>query len=141
MQLFQWGDYTAKPRPRYQFGVVPVYGEPKRTVNSHIRSDTEWPASGMSRHGITWSASHDQEATALSREFTGCGYVRGTSLYFTLAEMAAMWRISREKARRLFHNEPGVMCFHGLKNNVREYNSYRVPESVARRVRLRLMNR
>ena len=51
-----------------------------------------------------------------------------------------MWRISREKARRLFHNEPGVVCFQGLKNNAREYNTYRVPESVARRVRLRLMN-
>jgi Sigma-70, region 4 len=60
--------------------------------------------------------------------------------HYTLAEIAAMWRISREKARRLFHNEPGVMCFQGLKNNVREYNTYRVPESVARRVRLRLMN-
>lgn len=60
--------------------------------------------------------------------------------HFTLAEIAAMWRISHEKARRLFHNEPGVMCFQGLKNNTREYNTYRVPESVARRVRLRLMN-
>jgi hypothetical protein len=60
--------------------------------------------------------------------------------HFTLAEIAAMWRISREKARRLFHNEPGVMCFQGLKNNAREYNTYRVPESVVRRVRLRLMN-
>lgn len=60
--------------------------------------------------------------------------------HFTLAEIAAMWRISREKVRRLFLNEPGVICFHGLKNNTREYNTYRVPESVARRVRLRQMN-
>jgi hypothetical protein len=47
---------------------------------------------------------------------------------------------SREKARRLFHNEPGVMRFLGPQNNAREYNTYRIPESVARRVRLRLMN-
>ncbi len=65
--------------------------------------------------------------------------------HFTLAEIATMWRISREKARRLFHNEPGVIRFHGPEHNTREYstreyNSYRVPESVARRVRLRLMN-
>lgn len=59
---------------------------------------------------------------------------------FTLADTATMWRISREKARRLFHNEPGVIRFHGPENNTREYNTYRVPESVARRVRLRLMN-
>jgi hypothetical protein len=60
--------------------------------------------------------------------------------HFTLAEIAAMLRISREKARRLFHNEPGVICFQELTNNTREYKTYRVPESVARRVRLRLMN-
>jgi hypothetical protein len=65
--------------------------------------------------------------------------------HFTLAEIATMWRISREKARRLFHNEPGVIRFHGPENNTREYNTreyntYRIPESVARRVRLRLMN-
>jgi hypothetical protein len=59
--------------------------------------------------------------------------------HFTLAEIADMWRISREKARRLFHNEPGVICFHAAENKAREYNSYRIPESVARRVRLRLM--
>jgi hypothetical protein len=60
--------------------------------------------------------------------------------HFTLGEIAAMWRISREKARRLFHDEPGVICFRGPENHAREYNSYRVPESVVRRVRLRLMN-
>jgi hypothetical protein len=60
--------------------------------------------------------------------------------HFTLAEIATMWRISREKARRLFHTEPGVIRFHGQENSTREYNTYRVPESVARRVRLRLMN-
>ena len=60
--------------------------------------------------------------------------------HYTLAEIAAMWRISREKARRLFHDEPGVIRFHAPENNAREYNTYRPPESVARRVRLRLMN-
>jgi hypothetical protein len=60
--------------------------------------------------------------------------------HFTLAEIAAMWRISREKARRLFQNEPGVIRFHGPEKSAREYNTYRIPESVARRVRLRSMN-
>lgn len=60
--------------------------------------------------------------------------------HFTLAEIAAMWHISREKARRLFHSEPGVIRFHGPENSTREYNTYRVPESVVRRVRLRLVN-
>jgi hypothetical protein len=60
--------------------------------------------------------------------------------HYTLAEIAAMWNISREKARRLFHDEPGVIRFRGTETSCREYNTYRVPESVARRVRLRLMN-
>jgi len=35
--------------------------------------------------------------------------------HFTLAEIAVRWRISHEKARRLFHNEPGVVRFHDAK--------------------------
>jgi hypothetical protein len=60
--------------------------------------------------------------------------------HFTIAEIAAMWRIIREKARRLFHDEPGVIRFHEQESNGREYSSYRIPESVARWARLRLMN-
>lgn len=60
--------------------------------------------------------------------------------HFTLAEIASRWSISHEKARRLFHNEPGVVRFHGPENSTREYNTYRIPESVATRVRLRMMN-
>lgn len=60
--------------------------------------------------------------------------------HFTLAEIASRWGISREKARRLFHKEPGVIRFHNSEKHTRQYSTYRVPESVARRVRLRLMN-
>jgi len=61
--------------------------------------------------------------------------------HFTLAELAAAWRISHEKARRLFLHEPGVVRFHRASaRGKREYNTYRIPASVARRVRLRLMN-
>lgn len=61
--------------------------------------------------------------------------------HLTLAEVAAMWNISHEKARRLFQNEPGVLRFTQRSAfGRREYSSYRVPESVARRVRLRLLN-
>ena len=60
--------------------------------------------------------------------------------HFTIAEIATRWGISREKARRLFHKEPGVIRFHSSEKHTRQYNTYRVPESVARRVRLRMMN-
>ena len=60
--------------------------------------------------------------------------------HYTLAGIATMWNVSREKARRLFHDEPGVIHFHGTEPSSREYSTYRSPGSVARRVRLRLMN-
>ena len=61
--------------------------------------------------------------------------------YFTIREIARLWRVSHETARRLFQNEPGVLRFnHRSNNNKRNYSTYRVPETVARRVRLRMMN-
>jgi hypothetical protein len=59
--------------------------------------------------------------------------------HYTLAEIAAMLNVSREKARRLFHDEPGMIRFHGTETSSREYSTYRI-QSVAGRVRLRLMN-
>jgi hypothetical protein len=29
VQSFQWGDYTVKPKTKYRYRVVPVYGKPK----------------------------------------------------------------------------------------------------------------
>jgi hypothetical protein len=61
--------------------------------------------------------------------------------HYTLAEVAALWSISHEKARRLFQNESGVIRFRQRASYGRRmYSTYRIPESVARRVRMRLMN-
>jgi hypothetical protein len=61
--------------------------------------------------------------------------------HYTLAEVAALWSISHEKARRLFQNESGVIRFRQRASYGRRmYSIYRIPESVARRVRMRLMN-
>ena len=32
LQTFQWGDYTARPGRRYEYQIVPMYGEPKLLV-------------------------------------------------------------------------------------------------------------
>ena len=32
LQTFQWGDYTAKPGRKYEYQIVPMYGEPKQLV-------------------------------------------------------------------------------------------------------------
>ena len=61
--------------------------------------------------------------------------------HYTLAEVAEMWSISHEKARRLFQSESGVIRFRQRASYGRRiYSTYRIPESVARRVRMRMMN-
>ena len=61
--------------------------------------------------------------------------------HLTIGEIAKLWRVSHETARRLFQNEPGVLKFnHPSSPTKRNYSTYRIPESIARRVRLRMMN-
>ena len=52
--------------------------------------------------------------------------------HYTLNELASMWNLSYEKIRRTFINEVGTVSFG---------DTYRIPESVARRVYARLSNR
>jgi hypothetical protein len=52
--------------------------------------------------------------------------------HYTLNELASMWNLSYEKIRRTFINEVGTVSFG---------DTYRIPESVARRVYGRLSNR
>jgi hypothetical protein len=54
-----------------------------------------------------------------------------TERHYTFTELASLWSLSYETTRRLFVNEPGVVPFG---------DAYRVPESVARRVYMRLAN-
>jgi hypothetical protein len=55
-----------------------------------------------------------------------------TERHYTFNELASMWNLSYEKIRRLFINEVGTVPFG---------DTYRIPESVARRVYARLSNR
>jgi hypothetical protein len=57
--------------------------------------------------------------------------------YYTIQEVAAIFRLSHDKARRLFRNEPGVMAIPGPSGR---YVSYRIPAEVVERVRVRLSN-
>lgn len=54
-----------------------------------------------------------------------------TERHFTFTELASLWSLSYETTRRLFISEPGVVPFG---------DTYRVPESVVRRVYTRLVN-
>jgi len=55
--------------------------------------------------------------------------------HYTISELVAMWGWSKETVRRLVRLEPDVVKKIGPNGKT----SYRVPESVARRIHTRLM--
>lgn len=63
-----------------------------------------------------------------------------TERHYTVAEVAELWNISPDLARRIFENEPGVLAF-GRDQSARSRRRYltlRIPESVLVRVHRRL---
>ena len=59
--------------------------------------------------------------------------------HYSPAEVAAMWGISVDSARRMFMSEPGVLVI-GDEGGGRHYRTLRIPESVVQRVHRRLSN-
>jgi hypothetical protein len=58
--------------------------------------------------------------------------------YYNVQEIAAMWNISKDKVRRIFQNEPGVLILPSrTKGSKRRYTMLRVPHSVLERVHRR----
>ncbi|MDQ1473354.1 MAG: hypothetical protein QOJ99_4834 [Bryobacterales bacterium] len=58
--------------------------------------------------------------------------------HYTIADLAAQWRLGRETVRLLVKNEPGVLKVRlGRQKSLTRYS---VPDSVARRVHTRLFN-
>ncbi len=63
--------------------------------------------------------------------------------HYTVGEMADNLKLSRDKVRRLFEKEPGVLVIQRENNGRRRrcYRTLRIPQSVAERVYRRLLNR
>ena len=62
-----------------------------------------------------------------------------TERHYSVPEVAKMWKLSDEKVREIFRNEPGVLklnCPETLRK--RGYCTLRIPESVLKRVHERL---
>jgi len=59
--------------------------------------------------------------------------------HYTASEVALMWGISLDTARRIFESEPGVLVING-EGTGRRYRTLRIPESVLQRVHHRLSN-
>ena len=59
--------------------------------------------------------------------------------HYSPAEVAAMWGISLDSARKMFMSEPGVLVMGG-DGTGRRYRTLRIPASVLERVHRRLSN-
>jgi hypothetical protein len=59
--------------------------------------------------------------------------------HYTVAEIAEMWKLSKDAVRRLFCNEPGVLTL-GKRacGRKRRYTTLRIPQSVLERVHRQL---
>jgi hypothetical protein len=58
-----------------------------------------------------------------------------TERHYTIAEISAMWSLSRRTIRRILDNEPGILALGHPGNEHRQrYQRLRVPESVLRRI-------
>jgi hypothetical protein len=60
--------------------------------------------------------------------------------HFTVPEVAALWRVSKETVRKMFLEEPGVLKFghaEQFRARKRQYVSLRIPHSVMRAVHRR----
>ena len=55
--------------------------------------------------------------------------------YYSVDEIAALWKLSRDSVRRLFKNEPGVLAISPRqRRGKRCYVTLRIPASVLERV-------
>lgn len=62
--------------------------------------------------------------------------------HFTPDEIATAWKLSADKVRRLFENEPGVVVLENRRSfGRRRYRTLRISASVAERVYRRLLKR
>ena len=65
-----------------------------------------------------------------------------TLRHYAVRELAEMWRMSDDKVRELFENEPGVLRIGDSRSTgqKRRYVSIRIPEDAAERVYRRLQH-
>jgi hypothetical protein len=61
--------------------------------------------------------------------------------HYTVAEIAELWKLSRDVVREIFQGEPGVLVIgRNGSGSKRGYHTLRVPESVLARVHRRSCN-
>lgn len=78
----------------------------------------------------------NQHRSDVSRGVSG----RAFEHHFTPKEIAKLWNKDEDTIRRIFRNEPGVLCLESMnrRKRTRRYVSLSIPESVVARVHQRL---
>lgn len=78
----------------------------------------------------------NQHPSDASRGVSG----RAFEHHFTPKEIAKLWNKDEDTIRRIFRNEPGVLCLESMtrRKRTRRYVSLSIPESVVARVHKRL---
>ena len=59
--------------------------------------------------------------------------------HYSISELATLWGLSERTIRRIFENEPGVLCWGSSETRFkRGYKTLRIPETVVLRVHRQL---
>jgi hypothetical protein len=64
----------------------------------------------------------------------GAGSVPAWGKVFTVAELAAEWKLSESSIRKMFNDASGVFVLGSTGRRKRSYQTLRIPQNVAERV-------
>ena len=91
--------------------------------------------SGFARKPVESSRAFDALSGAEPRAF----FDLANEKHYSVVEVAKLWALSERTIRRMFENEPGVLCWGSSERRFkRVYKTLRIPETVMLRVHRRL---
>jgi hypothetical protein len=92
----------------------------------------------MTFPGVTEQSSSSDGHKKADPAMTSASQLSASERHYTVAEIAAMWNLTKDAVRRMFQNEPGVLVLGGRsKGRKRRYVVLRIPQSVLERVHAR----
>jgi hypothetical protein len=102
---------------------------PYRTECAHrSRGNT---VSNLARKPVESSRTFDTASPAEHHTF----FDLANEKHYSVAELAQLWKLSERTIRRMFENEPGVLCWGSSERRFkRGYKTLRIPETVMLRV-------
>jgi hypothetical protein len=100
-------------------------------VSRLVRVTTTYPADERGEP-IGYVDDSEPPAETAAPPKTKCNTSVPFDRHYTCAEIAELWNVSPDFVRDLFRDEPGVLSLE--RTGTKKYTTYRIPESVMRRV-------